>query len=82
MHNKRAEKLTELAGNCRKHVKAITNLNKAALVGEPSLQNGLELALKSLKLLPSHASREILVLMGSLTTCDPTDINQTVEVSG
>lgn len=80
MHNKRAEKITELAGNCRKHVKAICNLSKTSLVGEPSLQNGLELALKSLKLLPSHASREILVLMGSLTTCDPSDINLTIEV--
>lgn len=80
MHNKRAERITELAGNCRKHVKAITALNRTTLVGEPSLQNGLELALKSLKLLPSHASREILVLMGSLTTCDPSDINVTIEV--
>lgn len=80
MHNKRAEKLSDLAGNCRKHIKAISNLSKTSLVSEPSLQNGLELALKSLKLLPSHASREILVLMGSLTTCDPTDINNTIEV--
>lgn len=80
MHNKRAEKITELAGNFRKHIKSITNLSRTSLIGEPSLQNGLELALKSLKLLPSHASREILVLMGSLTTCDPTDINVTIEV--
>lgn len=80
MHNKRAEKITELAGNCRKHIKAVTSLNRTSLIGEPSLQNGLEMALKSLKLLPSHASREILVLMGSLTTCDPSDINVTIEV--
>lgn len=80
MHNKRAEKISELAGNSRKHIKAINGLNRTSLVGEPSLQNSLELALKSLKLLPSHASREILVIMGSLTTCDPTDINTTIEV--
>ncbi|XP_017781948.1 PREDICTED: general transcription factor IIH subunit 2 [Nicrophorus vespilloides] len=79
MHNKRAEKISELAGNGRKHAKAVKALNRTSLVGEPSLQNGLELALKSLKLLPSHASREILVVMGSLTTCDPTDINVTIE---
>lgn len=81
MHNKRAEKISELTGNARKHTKALSALNRTTLIGEPSLQNGLELALKSLKLLPSHASREILVIMGSLTTCDPTDINVTINVS-
>lgn len=80
MHNKRAEKISELAGNSRKHIKCVTNLNQTSLVGEPSLQNGLEMASSSLKLLPSHASREILVIMGSLTTCDPGDINVTIEV--
>lgn len=80
MHNKRAEKVSDLAGNARKHIKCIGNLNRTSLVGEPSLQNGLEMALSSLKLLPSHASREILVIMGSLTTCDPGDINTTIEV--
>ncbi|KAL1494228.1 hypothetical protein ABEB36_009854 [Hypothenemus hampei] len=79
MHNKRAEKASDLGGNFRKHIKYIKTLNKTNLVGEPSLQNGLEVALSSLKLLPSHASREILVVMGSLTTCDPTDINNTIE---
>lgn len=56
------------------------SLNKINLVGEPSLQNGLDLALKSLKMVPSHASREILIIMGSLTTCDPVDLNITIEV--
>ncbi|XP_046425250.1 general transcription factor IIH subunit 2 [Neodiprion fabricii] len=78
--NKRAEKLSELAGNPKKHIKELKGLHLTALTGEPSIQNSLELALKSLKLLPSHASREILVLMGSLTTCDPGDINTTIEI--
>jgi hypothetical protein len=52
-----------------------------ACSGEPSLQNALELALRSLRMLPSHASREILILMGSLTTCDPGDISVTIQVS-
>lgn len=51
-----------------------------ALVSEPSIQNGLEIALKTLKMVPSHASREILMILGSLTTCDPGDINETIEV--
>lgn len=80
MHNKRSEKLSELTGNPKKHIKAVQTLNRTSLVGEPSLQNGLELAAKSLKLLPTHASREILVIMGSLTSCDPTDINTTISM--
>ena len=28
--------------------------------------------------MPSHTSREILLLMGSLTTCDPGDIQDTI----
>ncbi|KAJ8943487.1 hypothetical protein NQ318_006340 [Aromia moschata] len=79
MHNKRAEKISDLAGNARKHIKYTNSLNRTSLIGEPSLQNGLEMALSSLKLLPSHASREILVIMGSLTTCDPSDINVTID---
>lgn len=80
MHNKRAEKLSDLGGNYRKHIKIVKGLNRTSLLGEPSLQNGLEVCLKSLKLLPTHASREILVIMGSLTTCDPGDIFLTVNV--
>lgn len=80
MHNKRAERISDLAGNARKHIKAITGLKQTSLIGEPSLQNSLEMAYKVLKLLPSHASREILIIMGSLTTCDPGDINTTIMV--
>jgi transcription initiation factor TFIIH subunit 2 len=29
--------------------------------------------------MPGHATREVLVLMGSLTTCDPGDINTTIQ---
>lgn len=81
MHNKRAEKISDLTGNSRKHLNVLKCLSSTSLIGEPSIQNGLELAFKSLKLLPSHASREILIVMGSLTTCDPTDIYVTIEVS-
>lgn len=32
--------------------------------------------------MPGHASREILVIMGSLTTCDPGNIHDTIQVTG
>ncbi|KAF3421330.1 hypothetical protein E2986_08302 [Frieseomelitta varia] len=77
--NKRAEKVSELAGNSKKHVKEMQNMQQIAPTGEPSLQNSIELALKSLRLLPSHASKEILIIVGALTTCDPGDINETIQ---
>ncbi|KAL0268262.1 UNVERIFIED_CONTAM: hypothetical protein PYX00_010276 [Menopon gallinae] len=79
MRNKRAEKLSDLAGNSKKHLKVLKNLAEVSCTGEPSLQNALELAAKSLKLLPTHASREVLIIMANLTTCDPGNINDTVK---
>ncbi|XP_046966257.1 general transcription factor IIH subunit 2 [Vanessa cardui] len=79
LKNKRAEKITELSGNVRKHIKAVQGLSNLALTGEPSLQNTLEVAGRTLRPLPGHASRELLVLFGSLTTCDPGDIIATIQ---
>lgn len=79
MKSKRTEKVTEMAGSGRKHIKALKALTTLNLSGEPSLQNSLELAHNKLKIVPAHASREILIVMGSLTTCDPSDINVTIE---
>ncbi|XP_026492330.1 general transcription factor IIH subunit 2 [Vanessa tameamea] len=79
LKNKRAEKITELSGNVRKHIKAVQGLSNLALTGEPSLQNTLEVAGRTLRPLPGHASRELLVLFGSLTTCDPGDISGTIQ---
>ena len=31
--------------------------------------------------MPGHSSREILILVGNLTTCDPVEISDTIEVS-
>ncbi|XP_055865019.1 general transcription factor IIH subunit 2-like [Biomphalaria glabrata] len=77
--NKRAEVVTQLGGNPRRHVKALQTLSSQACQGEYSLQNSLELALSTLKHMPSHASREMLLIMGSLTTCDPGDVREVVK---
>jgi transcription initiation factor TFIIH subunit 2 len=42
--------------------------------GEFSLQNGIEVAGRSLGHMPQHGSREILVIVGALSTCDPGDV--------
>ncbi|KAM9329935.1 general transcription factor IIH subunit 2 isoform 4-T4 [Gastrophryne carolinensis] len=51
--NKRAEKLTELAGNPRQHINALKKAIDTTCSGEPSLYNSLNLALQTLKHLDS-----------------------------
>ncbi|XP_063965950.1 general transcription factor IIH subunit 2-like [Lytechinus pictus] len=77
--NMRAEKLTELGGNPQRHITALEKCSDKPCVKEPSLQNALELAAATLRHMPGHASREVLVIMGSLTTCDPGNIHDTIQ---
>ncbi|KAK7933700.1 hypothetical protein WMY93_004596 [Mugilogobius chulae] len=77
--NKRAEKLTDLAGNPSKHVSALRKASDTVCLGEPSLYNALNLALSALRHMPSHTSREVLIVMSSLTTCDPNNIYQLIK---
>ena len=79
--NKRAEKVSEMTGNARKHLEVLKTLNSKTCVGEPSLQNSLDLVIQSLRHMPSHASREVIFIMGSLTTCDPGDINKSISAA-
>nr|ACO15623.1 General transcription factor IIH subunit 2 [Caligus clemensi] len=77
--NKRSEVLSELGGNPRKHTERLRKArDDIVCAGEPSLQNALDTALNYLKPMPSHGSKEILSVFGSLTTCDPSDINATI----
>ena len=81
---------------------AISERHKLEPVGEPSLQNAIEMARSSMRFavhsplplmfidtaretsfvitshLPTHSSREILIIFGSLTTVDPGNINETL----
>ncbi|XP_022090466.1 general transcription factor IIH subunit 2-like [Acanthaster planci] len=75
----RAEKLTELGGNPKRHIAALHKCKDKPCSKEPSLQNALDMAALSLRHMPSHASREILVVMGSLVTCDPGNIHLTIK---
>ncbi|XP_069483631.1 general transcription factor IIH subunit 2 isoform X2 [Ambystoma mexicanum] len=77
--SKRAEKLTELAGNPRKHITALKKAVDVTCIGEPSLFNSLTLAMQTLKHMPGHTSREVLIIFGSLTTCDPSNIYELIK---
>lgn len=69
-----AEMLTRLSGSPRMHVREIAKLSVSGGAGEFSLQNGLELAGRSLGHMPPYGSREIVLVCGALSTCDPGDL--------
>ncbi|GAA5871355.1 hypothetical protein JCM16303_000728 [Sporobolomyces ruberrimus] len=73
-----AERLTPLSGNPSDHLKALQNKKKLETRGAPSLQNVLQLAKTGLSHLPPHGSREVIIILGSLTSCDPSNIHQTI----
>lgn len=77
--NKRAEKIIAPTGNLKLLLDCVDKIEQDECTGEPSLQNSLEMCLHHLRHLPTHASKEILVILGSLTTCDPSDIEETIE---
>ena len=74
-----AERISTLGGNPVEHIKALQNKRKLMASGEPSLQNSLNMARSGLAHLPTHGSREVVIIFGSLTTCDPANIHDTID---
>ncbi|KAF8161159.1 Ssl1-like-domain-containing protein [Crassisporium funariophilum] len=73
------ERIGEMSGNPQDVLKAIADRHRLEPTGEPSLQNAVEMARGSMNHLPTHSSREILIMFGSLTTCDPGNIHDTLD---
>jgi transcription initiation factor TFIIH subunit 2 len=72
-----AEILTQLSGSSKTHKLALQSVAESCASegpsqgGEFSLQNGLEVAGRSLGHQPRHGSREIVLVTAALSTCDP-----------
>lgn len=73
------ERIGEMSGNPQDVLKSISERHKLEPIGEPSLQNAIDMARGSMSHLPTHSSREIVVIFGSLTTVDPGNIDDTLE---
>ncbi|KAL4903540.1 hypothetical protein BDW74DRAFT_41413 [Aspergillus multicolor] len=73
-----ALRISDMSGNPTEHISAIQDLRSQDPKGLPSLQNGLEMARGALFHTPSHGTREILIVFGSLLSSDPGDIHQTI----
>ena len=77
LKNGEAEILTQLSSSSKAHKLALQSVAQMAASegpaggGEFSLQNGIEVAGRSLGHQPRHGSREIVILCGALSTCDP-----------
>ena len=81
VRNGEAEILSKLSSSSKPHKVALQsigpliategNSNNSANGGEFSLQNGIEVAGRSLGHQPRHGSREIVVITAALSTCDP-----------
>ncbi|OAX39575.1 TFIIH basal transcription factor complex, subunit SSL1 [Rhizopogon vinicolor AM-OR11-026] len=73
------ERIGEMSGNPQDVLKYLSDRSRLEPTGEPSLQNAIEMARSSMSHLPTHSSREILIIFGSLTTCDPGNIHDTLD---
>jgi transcription initiation factor TFIIH subunit 2 len=73
-----AIRVSDMGGNPTEHISAIQALRDHDPKGLPSLQNGLEMARGALFHTPSHGTREVFVIFGSLLSSDPGDIHQTI----
>ena len=69
----KSQKISELSSNINKHISNIKALTECE--GLFSLYNGLDVAYKSLSSMPAYASREVVIVAGSLTSVDPQPIN-------
>ncbi|KAL8952711.1 MAG: hypothetical protein Q9222_001410, partial [Ikaeria aurantiellina] len=73
-----AVRVSDMSGNPSDHISNLQALRKEDPKGQPSLQNALDMARAALFHAPSHGTREILLLFGSLLSSDPGDIHTTI----
>lgn len=73
-----AVRVSDMSGNPNDHIGAIQALRPQEPKGHPSLQNALEMARGALFHAPSHGTREVVVVLGALSSSDPGDIHQTI----
>lgn len=70
-----AQQATELGSNPRKHVQAVVDhCEKRGPSGDWSLRNGLDVARRLLSMVPTYATREIVVVHAALATVDSGNI--------
>jgi transcription initiation factor TFIIH subunit 2 len=74
-----AIRVSDMSGNPNDHIAAVRALRGTEPKGNPSLQNGLDMARAALYHTPSHGTREVVIILGALLTSDPGDIHDTIK---
>ncbi|CAK3974764.1 probable RNA polymerase II transcription initiation nucleotide excision repair factor TFIIH [Lecanosticta acicola] len=74
-----AIRVSDMSGNPADHINAVRALRGTDPKGNPSLQNGLDMARAALHHTPSHGTREVVIVLGALLTSDPGDIHDTIK---
>lgn len=74
-----AVRISDMSGNPTEHIEKLNALRAEQPLGNPSLQNALEMCRASLFHAPSHGTREVLVVYGALLSSDPGDIHVTIK---
>lgn len=70
--------ISPLSGNPNDHISNVQKMHEQEPKGQPSLQNALDMARATLLHAPTHTTREVLILFGSLLSSDPGDIHATI----
>ncbi|KAL9103668.1 MAG: hypothetical protein Q9163_001327 [Psora crenata] len=70
--------VSDMSGNPDDHISRLQTLRAQEPKGLPSLQNALEMARGALYHAPTHTTREVLIVFGSLLSSDPGDIHTTI----
>jgi transcription initiation factor TFIIH subunit 2 len=73
-----AIRISELSGNPNDHIAALKELRNTEPKGAASLQNALDMCRAALYHTPSHGTREVVIILGALSSADPGDIHQTI----
>ncbi|MCJ1343591.1 hypothetical protein MMC31_001787 [Peltigera leucophlebia] len=71
-------RVSDMSGNPNDHITKLQGLRTQDPKGDASLQNALEMGRGALFHAPSHGTREILIVFGSLLSSDPGDIHSTI----
>ena len=73
-----AVRISDISGNPNDHVARLHKLRTEEPKGQPSLQNALDMARAALFHAPTHTTREVLLIFGSLLSSDPGDIHDSI----
>ncbi|KAL8398920.1 hypothetical protein RB596_007686 [Gaeumannomyces avenae] len=74
-----AVRISDTSGNPADHIEKLRQLVELPPMGNPSLQNALEMCRGALFNTPSHGTREVVMIFGALSSSDPGDIHETID---